>query len=360
MTVRTAAILLPSLHFGGAERASITLARALVARGVAVEILLMQRTGQFLAEVDDLTVVDLGCDRTFKLPLALARYMVRRRPDLLVCNFWKLSLCACLARLARPSGRLVLWEHARPSDSPVHTPRLYGVTASLFYRAATRVVAVSHAVRDDLLSLTRGLASRTVVVNNPIPAPEGDARAPSAAFVCVGRLDPQKNPMLALEAFALVAAQRADADLAFIGDGALRAALERRAAELGLSSRVRFLGFVPDPLRYMRTARVLVLPSDSEGLGNVLVEALHCGLGIVSTDCGGPRDVVEDQRYGRLVPVGDAAGMARAMEEELDHPRDPADQREGARRFSPDRIAACFLAIVERPGRPRPMAKMQR
>lgn len=342
MTVRKVAILLPSLHFGGAERATLTLARALRGHGVAVDILVMQKKGQFLSEAVDMSVVDLKCKRTFQLPFALMRYMIARSPDMLISNFWKLSLCACLTRIFYPFCKLLIWEHAMPSSTPIHSAKLYGWTASIFYLMGTKIIAVSSAVRDDILSISFGLEERTVVINNPVPEPRDSRHKESRDFIFVGRLDPQKNPMLALEAFAIIS-KETNTTMVFVGDGMLRGSLERRVAQLGLADKVHFTGFVSDPAPYMRAARVLVLSSNSEGLGNVLVEGLYCGLGMVSTACGGPTDVLCDQLYGRLVPVGDDVAMARAMKLELAQPRDAITQREAALRFSPDRVATEFL-----------------
>lgn len=313
-----------------------------MAQGMSVDILVMQKTGQFLDEAQDIGVVDLGCNRTYELPFALLKYVFKLRPDVIVCNFWKLNLCACLVRLIYPRFRLLLWEHAKPSNTPVHSGTLYGITASLFYRMANGIVAVSNAVREDISHLTWGLRGRIAVISNPIPDPIRRDIEQSSDFVFVGRLDPQKNPMLALDAFAKVADRRL-ATLTFVGDGTLRGALETRVAELGLSSCITFTGFVATPASYMASAKVLVLTSDAEGFGNVLVEALYCGISIVSTDCGGPSDVLGDNEYGSIVPIGDVDAMARAMGAELDHPRDPRTQRERALHFSPRRIATQFL-----------------
>ena len=106
-----------------------------------------------------------------------------------------------------------------------------------------------------------------------------------------------------------------------LGDGPLRSDLEELIVELNLSKVVSLLGYVENPLKYFMRAAVFVLSSHVEGLPNVLVEAMMCGCTPVSTDCPtGPREVLQDGKYGYLVPVGDPVGIAGGIEQALDRP----------------------------------------
>lgn len=349
---RRVAILLPSLRYGGAERVALTLAKALRDElGMQVEFLLMRAEGEFLREASDgFEVVDLRCDRTWKLPGRLLSRMRRSRPDVLLSSFWKLNLCACVAKALRPSLRLLLWEHSligKSANSPV---ALFAPTASAAYRIAHAVICVSTGVRDDIARHSRGLRRRLVVIPNPIQPPDPGLVASVAGMAgdtiaWVGRMAPAKNPGLLLEAFAMIAA-RCDGSLLYIGDGGERAALERRVAELGLGERVRFAGYQADPYPLLAGCRLLAVTSDHEGFGNVLVEAMYCGLRVVSTDCGaGVREILAGGR-GTIVPVGDAVALADAIRRELDAPADKAAQRESARRFLPAMVARRFAELM--------------
>jgi glycosyltransferase involved in cell wall biosynthesis len=104
--------------------------------------------------------------------------------------------------------------------------------------------------------------------------------------------------------------------------------LEALIEELGLEQDVSLPGFVANPYAYMARASLFVLSSRWEGLPTVLIEALCCGTPVVSTDCpSGPREILRGGQYGRLVPVGDADGLARAIETALDikAPSPPAE-----------------------------------
>ena len=345
------AFLLSSLKFGGAERVALNLAAALQAEGYGIDILLMSYEGEFLAEARrQFRVIDLRCDRTWRLPGRLLAYLRQTHPIALISSFWKLNLCACLARIGAPAVRLVLWEHSPPSRSRNSPTWLYAISASLLYPLATRVVTVSSGVAADVRRITLGLGSKVQTIFNPIPAPrvartdsgQGDGRR----ILWVGRLDAPKNPELMLNAFALLPPGQGYL-LEIVGDGPLRPRLEQRVRDLGLAGTVRFLGFRDDPAAHMAAADLLVLSSDREGLPSVLVEALYAGLRVVSTDCGsGIRDILLDGRYGTIVPVRDPQALAAAIEAALRQPVDRAAQMAGAQRFSPHLIAGQFLSAL--------------
>lgn len=343
------AILLPSLKFGGAERVAINLARGLQGRGWVVDILLMSFEGELLDEARaQFDVIDLRCDRTWKLPFALLRYARLARPTAILSSFWKLNICACLARIGCPSFRLGVWEHSPPSASANSPTRVYGITASIFYRLATRVIVVSSGVEKDVRSITFGLGDRIQRIFNPVLLGEAHpGRTPdgTARIIWVGRLDGPKNPLLVLDAFALLD-PALNATLTVVGDGPLMTQMRGKVSELK-STGVELLGFRPDVEALMNDADLLVLSSDREGLPTVLIEALGAGLRIAATDCtDGIRDIL-GKRHGTIVPKGDARLLARGIEREFRRGSDPGEQRSRARMFDPSVIAAEYEAALK-------------
>lgn len=139
-------------------------------------------------------------------------------------------------------------------------------------------------------------------------------------LVAAGRLAPWKGFNDLLEAMALLARKRS-VRLLILGDGPLRTELQRLIEARNLLEVVELVGYVENPLKYFARADVFVLSSLVEGLPNVLVEAMMCGCTPVSTDCPtGPSEVLQDGKYGYLVPTRDPAAMAAAIERALDHP----------------------------------------
>ena len=144
--------------------------------------------------------------------------------------------------------------------------------------------------------------------------------APGAPPVILGagRLTEQKDFPTLIRAFALVR-KKHPARLMILGEGEERSKLETLVQELGLEKEVSLPGFVDNPYKYMKRAAVFVLSSRWEGFPNVLVEAMALGTPVVSTDCpNGPAEILENGKWGELVPVGETQSLASAVLRTLD------------------------------------------
>jgi glycosyltransferase involved in cell wall biosynthesis len=124
-------------------------------------------------------------------------------------------------------------------------------------------------------------------------------------------------------------------------------AMKAYAQSLGVANKVIIPGPVPNPTAYYLSSNLFVLCSDYEGFGNVIVEALACGLSVVSTDCPyGPAEILAGGRHGWLTPVGDADALARAMLEALDSPHDPDALKRRAADFALEHVAEKYLRLL--------------
>lgn len=356
-------ILLPNLIGGGAERVNLDLAHEFARQGHAVEFVLMQARGVFLQEArDSFPVVDLATPRARNLPLPLARYLRRHRPDALLDAMWPLTVIApVVARLSGHRCKVLVSEHntlsIQYSAKRQHDRLDLRVSTAVGYRLADCRVGVSAGVVLDIAALSGLAADAFSVVHNPVPPrPDPDAGAlrmaealwscpAGARIVTVGSMKAQKNHPLLLRAFAQL--RNPDARLMFVGDGAGRDVLLALSDELGVRDRVVFAGFQPDPSPFYRTADLFVLSSDYEGFGNVIVEALASGTPVVSTDClSGPREILEGGRFGYLVPVGDEQALARAMDDALAGHVDRNALRRRAGEFAPNIAARKYLGLI--------------
>jgi glycosyltransferase involved in cell wall biosynthesis len=143
---------------------------------------------------------------------------------------------------------------------------------------------------------------------------------PCPTVVFVGRLARVKRLDLLIHAFA-ISKQSTHANLLIIGDGPEAGNAKALAYDLALGESCKFLGHQDNPLPWIRQSDLLVLCSDAEGFGLVLVEAMACGTQVLSTNCpDGPAELLAHGKYGRLVPMGDASALAYAIEESLKNP----------------------------------------
>lgn len=354
---------LPNLEGGGTERVFVHLANGLVARGLAVHLVLANAVGPFLSELQpQVNVVNLGCGAVWRVIPSLVSALRRIQPCAVLAGISHANVTATIAhRLAGSRARLVLSEHAHLSSVVRLYPGLrMRVTRRLMrltYPMAHTVVCVSEGVVADLRQHLSACDTRTVVVYNPVvdetlmakasmePAHPWLRQKDEPVVLAAGRLIAQKDFAMLLEAFALLRARR-PARLLILGEGELRSALVAQAQRLGISDWVEMPGFEPNPFSAMRAAGLFVLSSCFEGLSCVLIEAMACGTRVVSTRCpSGPEEVLEDGRWGRLVPVGDTLSMAAAMDKALDDPH-PPDVANRAAEFSVARAVQRYAEVL--------------
>ena len=325
------AIVTSSMEGGGAQRAVAKLATGLVRRGHAVDLVLAHARGPYLAEIPpEVRVVDLGVRRVASAVLPLARYLRSERPRAVLSVLDYVNVVCVAARaLARSDVRLVVSERNTLSVAVANTTRrrtrLMPTLVRWAYPRADAVVAVSEGVAEDLVTGFGLEPSSVHVLNNPVvtpdvtrmrslPATHPWLRDPALKVVlAVGRLVPQKDHATLVEAFAR-AGLGPDVRLVVLGEGPLRPELEAAVARHGLTGVVDLPGFVDNPYAEMAAADLFVLPSRWEGSPGVLIEAMACGVPVVATDCpSGPLQILAGGRFGRLVPVGDVDGLARAV-----------------------------------------------
>lgn len=356
------AIFLPSLRGGGAERVMLYLAQGFAEKGYELDLVLAKCEGSYLNEVpENINVVDLKAERVVTALPALVRYLRRAQPVALLSAMDHSNIIALWARkFAKVRVRAVVSVHttfslgAKNSNSRA---RLIPYIARWCYGWADGIVAVSQGAADDL-SNTIGLPRERIrVIYNPVVVPGLFKQAMELVdhpwfltseppvVLSVGRLTTAKDYPTLLQAFSLVIKER-PARLVILGEGEARAELETMVQNLGLEHVVSLPGFAKNPYAYMSKARVFVLSSLWEGFGNVLVEAMACGTPVVSTDCpNGPAEILENGRWGQLVPTGDADALAAAIMVALDD-SNPIDVAHRAMDFTADQAVLGYLTAL--------------
>jgi glycosyltransferase involved in cell wall biosynthesis len=335
-----AALFLPTLGGGGAERVTLNLARGLRERGFRIDLVAGKAEGAYLDLVPaDVPLIALGAQRLRTAPLALARYLARRRPGAFLSAMNDANVISVVAAgLAGYRGRLVLAEHNQlnPDGRLTPTQRILLTSMRATYPRADRIIAVSHGVKDSLATTAHIPPDHIEVIYNPVITPELQRathttpdhpyhHGPDPVILGIGRLTRQKNFPNLIRAFAQVL-QRRPAKLLILGEGEERPTLTHLIHTLDLHDHIDLPGFVPNPHAHLKAAHLFALSSDWEGLPTVLIEALAAGTPIVSTDCpSGPREILDDGRHGQLVPTNDPTALAQAILHTLQHPPPPID-----------------------------------
>jgi len=356
-------ILIPTLNGGGAERSMVQLANGLASSGFCVQLVTaLNADGPYRSEIaDNVNLVNLNARRFRYFPIALHKYMIQNHPDIVVTalmNNWVLLM----KKLMRYPAKIIASERNHFSRSYQNKSGLFAkgtVWAShRLYPTADRIVAVSAGVADDLSTLGLASKSQLRMIYNPVInevfskmlAEEPDAsllRHGVANFIAAGRFAEQKGYPVLLRAFALVRKECA-AHLLVLGDGPLRPLLEKTVEELGIEMDVSFPGFIRNPFPHMARADCFVLPSLYEGLPGVLIQALGCGTTVVATDClGGNSEILENGKYGTLVPVGDVKALAEGMIKSIKHPFPSGVLKRRAEMFNEKQCVDAYIRLFD-------------
>jgi glycosyltransferase involved in cell wall biosynthesis len=345
------------LHLGGggAEYQLSAIAPALARRGHDVHVAYVY-AGTGGGEWNGCTLHPLGAakyDPRFYAGVLLL--LQRLRPD--VAQTWLTHLdiaggaCARLLRLP--------WVMSERSAAPCYTANTMDRIRVALGRRADRIIANSAGGAEYWTSM--GVApSRIDVVPNFVPLADIDAAPPlddpriaagDELLVSVGRLNPEKNLELLVDALQLVLPSRPHVKFAFCGDGPLRAPLAERVRAAGLGGQVLFPGFVPNVASWLKRASAAVAVSLYEGHPNAVLEAMAAGVPVIVSEIPAFRAILGDESAA-FVPLGDAGRVAAAIAAALDDRpsalRRAARAREGIAALSLDAVVARYEEIYSR------------
>ena len=324
-------LVISSLGGGGAERVMTLLANAWVERGNEVTLITLASDRMDRYPLDPAVrriALDVAGNSAHVLAAighnivrirALRRAIAASRPDAVI-SFIAESNVRVLIAAAGLRVPVIISER-----TALNGHRIRGIWRALrrwSYPRATAIVAQTQRGAAELQTIAR---RQVDVIANPvsIEARADDAaldeRAGSHTLLAVGRLAPEKGFDLLIEAFAQAAPRHPGWNLVILGEGPLRADLERRIAERHLGARIAMPGFDAHVRRAMRRADLFVLSSRYEGFPNALLEAMTEGRACVSFDCNaGPRELIDHRKNGWLVPGGDAHALAAALDTLMD------------------------------------------
>lgn len=376
------AILIYSLAGGGAERVVSILLKPLMEH-FDLTLVLMNDTvhydlpdGLEIRHIEHSDPAEPGLVKLFKLPLLGWRYreLLRREKITISLSFMnRPNYISVIAKLFGSGARTIISERGNPSSQYAGgslSARINRWLILTLYPRADLITTNSEGNRWDLIN-NFDIARTVIPIYNPIDLAQAKTLAAETVimpdtgtvFITVGRLDAGKNHRMQIEAFGML--EDTDTKLLIIGDGPLRETLEDLIREKKLQKRVMLLGRQRNPFSYLVHADIFLFSSNQEGFPNVLLEALACGLGIISTDCpSGPREIlaplsdptlhlqtsIEEAEFGILIPCNDTHALQEAMQRCLVNPDLLSTYRNHAKiraeNFAPSRSIDAYLRIL--------------
>ena len=366
MNALRVAHLVYDLIRGGSEGQCARIAMGLAQKGLPHRVAVFHRRGYFL------DAVEAACGPVREVPIRhavrpatvreiarLATWLRRERIDVL--HAWDADAAIFGQFAAQWAG--VKFVASRRDLGQIY-PRWKLALLRRADRMAVRVVANAEAIREHFIAQGTP-ADKIVVLPNLLDVEERDRLAQSPysgrerlpegrRLVVVNRLDPEKNVGLLIAALPLVRKEVPDAVLIVAGDGREMPALRAQAAALGVADATCFLGETTETPALLSLCEIgALVPSRNEGLSNTILEYMAASLPVLATDCGGNRELVQDERTGLLVPADATPQAVAARWRQLLGDRDMAQRlgHAGRRivesRFSREATLARFAAFYE-------------
>lgn len=363
----TCVVCFPMSHFegGGLERVQTEIASGLAKSGFQIELVTREiGVGPDNLHEQGLTIQALGGGK-LRFLYRLSLWIRKKNANVIFTSANDIGVFLLLFRKALvPFGKVVWCQHSSLSGPLAISSgfRKLKLLVEIFMmrlmiNKSDAIVAVSNAVASDMRRVLGGKLNIQVIYNPVITVdfnekvhqvvqwPWDDCALPVIVFV--GRLAKIKRIDLLIQAFS-VCSQAMPARLLIIGDGPEACGAARLAESLSLGESCKFIGYQANPLPWIRGSDLLVLCSDSEGFGLVLVEAMACGTQVLATDCpDGPAELLANGKYGRLVATGDIDALASAMEESLRNPLVSEDALKArAAEFDGESAVSDYLSLI--------------
>ncbi len=346
-------IFMPSLDGGGMEKMMINLSKSLLRLGVKVNFILMNEKGDYTGSIKkELKVVSFDVKNMVSSVPYLAEYIKNRRPDKIMSVGRASNITLLLASkiTEHEFEKVISLRNIVNEERNKWKDLIYKYLIKITYNGADKYIPISYGVYEDHKRIVDISKDKTKVIYNPAFRKEIVDKSKKKVkhkwfngkdkiILSAGRLCRQKNFVLLVKAFSKVN-NVIDSKLAILGKGEKREDIIRAARKVGVRDKVDLLGFVSNPYKYMAKADLFVLPSRWEGFGNVIVEAMAVGTSIVATNCpGGPAEILENGKWGDLVPTNSPKAMANAIVDNLRNPQNGDDLIRRAKNFCIDKIA---------------------
>ena len=356
-------VVTPRFAFAGVPLAQIRFAKAWARAGHDVDLIIgYVEPALTMPDTSGINLMVLGKPKVRAMMFPLVRYLRSGKPDIVFSAEDHLNAIVLVAAtLAGSRAKISGSSRVTPFDT--YSGKV--LTKRWCLKQITRVVSsradAQTCVSKDMVDQYRQVFHnpKHVCVYNIVDDLHARGRMREAVddpwltgktrpvIIAAGKLAPWKGFADLIAAAGLLRDRGREANVIILGEGPLRAKLQAQIDSLGMGDRVRLAGHVENPLKYFARGDVFVLSSLVEGLPNVLVEAMLAGCTPVATDCPtGPREVLQDGKYGYLVAVQDPAALADGIERALDYPIDPLTLAEATSPFQAHAVLQRHLEVL--------------
>lgn len=316
---------LPNLSGGGVEKSLLNLSGYFQSTKQNILLIVGENSGSFSSKIVDYPHKILGASSAIKSIIPLIKFLKKEKPGCVITGMPHANAILILASIFSGfKGKIVVGVHENPYTN--HANKTLYERSILFickylYRYANGFIAVSNELLITYEKRISHLPKRRQVIANPILKQINYSRKismnedkPSIInLISAGRLSYEKNFQLLIHAFSELP-NREKYRLKIFGEGELEKQLHDLIIQLNLSEFIQLAGFTNTLENELAQADIFILTSLWEGFGNVLVEALNAGCQIISSDCeSGPREILENGRWGYLFPVNDKKALINSI-----------------------------------------------
>ena len=365
--MKSITLIVYSMKGGGAEKVAYLLCNHFVRKSIKVDLVLFSREEDYIELIDSRVKIHYLSRYIFRFGLAgkilsLWLRLIRLKPKVILSVAeWPNLLTPLVASCLFPKPSVFISEHN--TRTFLNYPREYGLSnrikkiARKAYNKSDGIIAVSEHVRDSVLESLNTNIERIVVINNPINISHVMEKSfefidhpfiknkSGKLLIAAGRLTKHKDYATMIKAVSLLK-EKVDVKLIILGDGNEKERLKVLIKDLNLTKIVDLAGFVSNPYKYFKNADLFVHSSWYEGFGMVFLEAMACGLKVVTTDCNIPKELFEKEDLERVVPIGDYINLSEKICEVLKEPLEKDKQANKVSKYDVSIVAEKYLQFI--------------
>lgn len=357
-------IITSSLNGGGAQKVAVNLANHFADSDYSVDLVVFKLIGPYQSLVNKkVTLVNLNASLRGYLFFKMRQYLRTNRKAQVLSVLRGVNVYVGFAAYGLKIKSLTFSEQNTMNATEIKSQlrkNFYKFLMKVAYNRADCIIANSDDTKSDLVKSRIIPAEKAVVIRNPVLASDFQRLKgekldepwfldeDKKVILSVGRLHRQKNFSFLISVFKEVHEINAFSRLVIVGEGEEKERLFGLIEKEGLSEGIRIIEFQKNIYPYYENSDVFALTSDWEGFGNVLVEALSVGLPVVSTNCpGGPKMILENGKYGKLIPLGDKKAYVKALLAALEDPIKRQESIKYAFHYSVEKVAREYLKVMD-------------